>query len=50
MLTRTIRAFFTHGHKHLNHSELSGKMGELRKHIKVTSEELEVLKQQVSNS
>jgi hypothetical protein len=38
MLTRTIRALFTHGHKHLNHAELSAKMGDLRKQIKLTTE------------
>lgn len=47
MLTRTIRSLFSQGHKHLNHTELSAKMGELRKQIKVATEELDTLKQQV---
>jgi len=37
MLTRTIRAFFNQ-HKNINPSEITAKMTDLRKHIRIHEE------------
>lgn len=47
MLSRTLKFCLSQGHKHLNHTELTHKMSELRAKIEKSSEELKHLRQQV---
>ena len=47
MLARSLRVWFSQGHKHLNHTEIAAKMKDLRGDIKNLEGELNQLKQEV---